>query len=231
MFFGVLLIITWLVLLLRYPAKALPVSLAAAVGLGLVAVWVVWLDNREASQLARLELRITFAPQDCPADRPLKLTLNNGNNVPLTELRWRVAAYAPGDTVNLADNVYAAPRYRGPGELQAGATWDDCLPTPPLRSGYRPQTLEFRAEHLQGSFSDRQRTDPCPTYSSPVVPVVLAAPWPRPSNPPASTCGPAPANRKTSPTCPPPALTRCNWTSTTAPPCNTWPSSGASWMC
>ena len=34
--------------------------------------------------------------------------------MPLTELRWRVAAYAPGDTVNLADNVYAAPRYRGP---------------------------------------------------------------------------------------------------------------------
>ena len=65
-----------------------------------------------------------------------------------------MAAYAPGDTVNLADNVYAAPRYRGPGELQAGATWDDCLPTPPLRPGYRPQTLEFRAEHLQGSFSD-----------------------------------------------------------------------------
>jgi len=154
MLFGVLLIITWLILLLRYPAKSLPVSLAAAVGLGLVAVWVVWLDNREASQLARLELRITYAPQECPADRPLKLTLNNGNDVPLTELRWRVAAYAPGDTVNLADNVYAAPRYRGPGELQAGATWDDCLPTPPLRPGYRAQTLEFRAEHLQGSFSD-----------------------------------------------------------------------------
>ena len=45
-------------------------------------------------------------------------------------------------------------RYRGPGELQAGASWEDCLPMPPLRPGYRPQTLEFRAEHLQGSFSD-----------------------------------------------------------------------------
>ena len=37
MFIGVLLVITWLILLLRYPAKALPVSLAAAFGLGLVA--------------------------------------------------------------------------------------------------------------------------------------------------------------------------------------------------
>ena len=154
MLIGVLLIITWLVLLLRYPSKALPVSLAAVAGLAVVAASVAWLDHREAQQLARLELRMVYAPEQCPADRPLSLTLRNGNDVPLLELGWRVAAYAPGDTVNLADNVYAAPRYRGPGELQAGATWDDCLPTPPLRPGYRPQTLEFRAEHLQGSFSD-----------------------------------------------------------------------------
>lgn len=154
MFIGVLLVITWLILLVRYPAKALPVSLAAAFGLGLVAVWVVWLDNREARQLARLELRLDYAPQECPAGRPLRVRMNNGNDVPLVELRWRVAAYAPGDSVNLAENTYAAPRYRGPGELQAGANWSDCLPLPPLRQGYRAQTLEFRAEHLQGSFAD-----------------------------------------------------------------------------
>ncbi|PTR29254.1 hypothetical protein C8K63_101132 [Pseudomonas sp. GV085] len=154
MFIGVLLVITWLILLLRYPAKALPVSMAAAAGLGIVATWVIWMDHRELKQLQRLELRISYAPQQCPADRPLQLTLNNGNDVPLTELRWRVAAYAPGDTVNLADNQYTAPRYRGPGELQAGGNWEDCLPLPPLRPGYRPETLEFRAERLQGSFSD-----------------------------------------------------------------------------
>lgn len=154
MFIGVLLILTWLVLLLRYPAKALPVSLAALCGLVMVGLWVVWLDNREARQLARLELRLEYVPKECAAGRPLRVTMNNGNDVPLTELRWRVAAYAPGDTVNLAENTYTAPRYRGPGELQAGASWSDCLPLPPLRPNYRPQTLEFRAEHLQGSFAN-----------------------------------------------------------------------------
>lgn len=154
MLIGVLLIITWLVLLLRYPSKALPVSLAAVAGLAVVAASVAWLDHREAQQLARLELRMVYAPEQCPADRPLSLTLRNGNDVPLLELGWRVAAYAPGDTVNLADNLYTAPRYRGPGELQAGAVWHDCLPLPPLRTGYRAQTLEFRAERLQGSFSN-----------------------------------------------------------------------------
>ena len=154
MIIGAFLILTWLVLLLRYPAKALPITLAAVCGLGLVALLVIWQDSREASQLARLELRLAYAPEHCPADRALQVHMKNGNQAPLTELRWRVAAYAPGDTVNLAENTYNAPRYRGPGELQPGAEWKDCLPLPPLRAGYRPQTLEFRAEHLQGSFAN-----------------------------------------------------------------------------
>ena len=154
MLIGVLLIITWLVLLLRYPSKALPVSLAAVAGLAIVAASVAWLDHREAQQLARLELRMVYAPDQCPPDRPLSLTLRNSNAVPLLELGWRVAAYAPGDSVNLADNLYTAPRYRGPGELLAGGVWQDCLPLPPLRAGYRAQTLEFRAERLHGKFSN-----------------------------------------------------------------------------
>lgn len=154
MLIGALLILTWLVLLLRYPAKALPISLSAVLGLGLVALWVVWQDNREATQLARLDLRLVYAPDQCPADRALQVRMKNANDVPLQTLRWRVAAYAPGDTVNLAENTYSAPRYRGPGELQPDAEWSDCLPLPPLRSGYRPQSLEFRAEHLQGSFAN-----------------------------------------------------------------------------
>ncbi|OII59323.1 multidrug transporter, partial [Pseudomonas putida] len=114
MIIGAFLILTWLVLLLRYPAKALPISMAAVCGLGLVALFVVWQDTRETSQLARLDLRLTYAPEHCPADRALQVRMKNGNDVPLTELRWRVAAYAPGDTVNLAENTYNAPRYRGP---------------------------------------------------------------------------------------------------------------------
>lgn len=154
MLFGALLIITWLVLLLRYPAKALPVSLAAAVGLGIVAAIVIWQDSEETRRLEQLGIRLDYAPQQCPAGQPLQVVIDNTNKVPLRELRWRIAAYAPGDTVNLAQTDYSAPRYRGPGELQAGSQWQQCLPLPPLRQGYRPQTLQFRAEHLQGSFAD-----------------------------------------------------------------------------
>jgi hypothetical protein len=154
MIIGAILLLTWLVLLLRYPTKALPVSLAAAIGLGIVAGVVIWQDSRDAQRLQRLQLRLDYAPQQCPIGRPLLVLIDNGNDVPLRELRWKVAAYAPGDTVNLADDTYTGPRYRGPGELLPGSQWQDCLPLPPLRDNYRPQSLEFRAERLQGTFSD-----------------------------------------------------------------------------
>ncbi|MGI3746413.1 MAG: hypothetical protein ACRYF8_13105 [Janthinobacterium lividum] len=153
MIFGAVLLFTWLILLLRYPSRALPVSLAAAVGLGVVAAFVVWEDSRDEQRLERLQLRVDYMPQQCPTGRPLLVLIDNGNKVSLTELRWKIAAYAPGDTVNLAEDTYTAPRYRGPGDLLPGSQWQDCLPMPPLRPGYRPQTLEFRAERLQGTFS------------------------------------------------------------------------------
>lgn len=153
MLIGAILVLSWLILLIRYPSKALPVSLAALVGLGLVASWVLWQESRDNRDLARLELRLDYAPGSCPADRPLALALKNGSDAALLELQWQIAAYRPGDSVNLAERLYEAPRYSGPGELLPGADWQTCLPLPTLRSGYRASTLEFRAERLQGSFS------------------------------------------------------------------------------
>jgi hypothetical protein len=153
MLFGAILVLSWLILLIRYPSKALPISLAALIGLGLVASWVLWQESRETRHLAHLQLRLVYDPQNCPANRPLALTLQNGSSAALLELRWQIAAYRPGDSTNLAERLYESPRYSGPGELLPGATWQDCLPLPILRSGYRASTLEFRAERLQGSFS------------------------------------------------------------------------------
>ncbi|MCF5300247.1 multidrug transporter, partial [Pseudomonas syringae] len=83
MLIGILLILTWLILLLRYPAKALPVSLAAAVALGAVAAIVIWQDSRETRQLERLDIRLSYDPQGCPADRPLQVSITNTNQVTL----------------------------------------------------------------------------------------------------------------------------------------------------
>ena len=153
MLFGAVLAITWLILLIRYPTKALPVSAAALLGLGLVACWVLWQESRDARDLAHLELRIHYAPQQCPGDRPLAVELKNGSDAALQELHWEVSAYRSGTSTNLAQRLYESPRYDGPGDLLPGDSWQDCLPLPDLRSGYRPNTLEFRAERLQGRFA------------------------------------------------------------------------------
>jgi hypothetical protein len=153
MLIGAILILSWLILLIRYPSKALPISLGALIGLALVASWVLWQESRETRHLAHLELRLEYAPNSCPADRPLALSLTNGSSAAMLELRWQIAAYRPGDNTNLAERLYESPRYSGPGELLPGATWQSCLPLPTLRSGYRASTLEFRAERLQGTFS------------------------------------------------------------------------------
>jgi hypothetical protein len=154
MLIGALLVLTWLVLLVRYPGKALPLSAAAFFGLLLVASWVIWQQSRETQQLARIQLRLDYAPERCPANRPLGLVVQNASDASLLTLRWQIAAYRPGDSVNLVEYTYESPRYRGPGKLLPGATWQDCLPLPTLRSGYRASTLEFRVERLQGTFAD-----------------------------------------------------------------------------
>lgn len=154
MLIGALLVVTWVILLIRYPLRAVPISLGALLGLGLVAAWVIWQEQREERLLAQLELRMSYAPGDCPAGRPLRITLDNHSAEPLRSLRWEVAAYSPGSSLNLVSSNYDSPQYRGPGDLQPGQNWTSCAPLPPLRAGYRSASLEFRAERLQGHFAD-----------------------------------------------------------------------------
>ncbi|KAF1051208.1 MAG: hypothetical protein GAK43_02495 [Stenotrophomonas maltophilia] len=154
MLYGILLIVTWVVLLLRYPSRALPVSAAALALLGLIIAIAVWQDARDERRLQLLELRIRYAPTLCPADQPLALTLKNASDAPLRELRWKVAAYRTGDSTDLAQDLFETPRYRGPGALLAGETWSACLPLPTLRAGYRASTLDFRAIRIEGRFGN-----------------------------------------------------------------------------
>lgn len=154
MLIGTILILTWLILLLRYPAKALPLSLAAVLGLALIALWVLWEERGTERRFSRLDIQLTYAPQSCPADRPLSIRVRNGSDAVLRDLAWQVQAFRPGDTINLAQPSYEHPRYLGPSELQPGAQWQDCLVLPPIRQGYRARSLEFRATHLRGTFVD-----------------------------------------------------------------------------
>jgi hypothetical protein len=151
---GILLALTWLILLIRYPSRALPVSLAAALLLGLLAGWVIWQQQRQDHRLAQLEIHLSYDPSSCPAAQPLAVSLRNGSRASLQRLSWKVTAYAPQVSANLVESRYAEGRYAGPEMLAAGAQWRDCMALPPLREGYRASTLAFRAELLRGDFVD-----------------------------------------------------------------------------
>ena len=153
MLFGALLVFTWLILLIRYPHKALPVSLAALSGIGLLAAWVLWQEARDEDRLARLELSIDYAPRQCPTHRPLLVSLRNTRALPLRELTWHTAAYRPGDDLNLVRSATQA-RYHAAAPLAPDAQSQDCLPLPALRPGYTPDSLQFRAERRRGHFAD-----------------------------------------------------------------------------
>ena len=113
---------------------------------------MIWQDNDESRHLQRQELRLSYAPERCPVDRPLAVELKNGSDRPLLELRWRIAA-APA-TASTWPTPASTARYRAPNALLGGDSWHDCLPLPPLRPGYRASTLEFRAERLDGRFGN-----------------------------------------------------------------------------
>ena len=61
MLIGAILILTWLILVIRHPAKALPISLVAVLGIGLVAAWVLWEERVVDRQLALLDVRVGYA--------------------------------------------------------------------------------------------------------------------------------------------------------------------------
>lgn len=152
MLIGVLLVLTWLILLIRYPLRALPISLGAVLGLALVAGWVIWQEQREQRLLGQVQIRLNYAPAACPGAQPLQAVLHNRSGRALRSLRWEVQAFAPGDRINLVERAYDAPRYQGPDALQPGESWETCLPLPRLRPGYRASSLEFRADRLEGTF-------------------------------------------------------------------------------
>ena len=154
MLIGAFLVAAWLILLIRYPLRAVPISLGALLGLGVVAAWVIWQEQREEHLLGQLELRMSYAPAICPAGQPLRIILDNHSPKPMRNLSWEVAAYSPGSRLNLVTSNYDAPQYRGPGDLQPGQRWKSCAPLPPLRPGYRSSNLDFRAERLRGHFAN-----------------------------------------------------------------------------
>lgn len=144
--------LTWLALLLRYPKRTLMIGVPLLVILASIAAWLILEERSTQRQLDQLTIRMSYAPELCPPDTPLSVELSNNTDHALKDLHWRIAAYRPGENINLVETLFTQARYSGSSPLVAGAQWQKCLPLPSLRAGYRASTLEFYAERRQGRF-------------------------------------------------------------------------------
>ena len=150
MLIAALLILLWIILLLRHPARALPVSAASLLALAVVAGSTLWLERQEVGRLERLDISFRLA-SNCPAERPLLVQVRNNSGRSIEALRWQLSASLPGQLDELIASPYAA-RQAAPQELPANAEWQQCIDLPPLKQGYRSDSLEFTAIRRRGSF-------------------------------------------------------------------------------
>ncbi len=143
---------TWLALLIRYPKRTLAIAVPVFTGILGIAIWVQWQEKSNEHLLNQLSIELAYSTTICPIDRPLAITVDNTTEHRLKELRWQVAAYHPGERVNLARSGFDETSYMLPNVLPAKQSWQHCLPLPNLRAGYRASTLEYSAQDLKGKF-------------------------------------------------------------------------------
>lgn len=151
---GILLLLIWLVLLVRFPRIMLPASgilvalillLASALGIR------QWQTERQTS---RVTISIRHAPAHCDFGKPLVVTIDNGSKRTVSQLSWQLQAIQPGFNTNLVDVGINANTYQLDQQLPPGEQWHGCYSVPRLRSGYRADDLEYHAAQIHAEFTD-----------------------------------------------------------------------------
>lgn len=146
---AVLPLFAWIALLKRYPKQTLTIVLPVLGALFCVALWVHWQEKQHEALLREVEIQVEYDPKLCSIASPLHIQISNSTQQTLTELQWHIGAQLPREDVNIARG--STQRLDAP--LSPGTSWDNCVPLPQLRSGYRPETLQFNAQNLKGRFA------------------------------------------------------------------------------
>ncbi|MFZ2289209.1 MAG: multidrug transporter [Halopseudomonas yangmingensis] len=146
---GLVVLLAWILLLLRFPRIMIPASLGVLAVALLLAVSVgvkQWLDSR---QLARIDIRIEYAPQQCEFGKPLLVRIDNRSERTAQRISWQLLARQPGYSSNLIDTGSTDAGWETDRALAPGEQWQHCLRLPRLRSGYQPAELEYQAQRVR----------------------------------------------------------------------------------
>lgn len=107
----VLIPLTWLGLLLRYPQRTLIIGVPLLAVLGSIAGWLILDQHNNQRLLDRLEMQVLYTPTQCPTNAPLRVQLRNNTDKSLKDLQWRIAAYRPGESINLVETLFTEAHY------------------------------------------------------------------------------------------------------------------------
>ena len=149
---GIVLLLAWLILLVRFPRPMVPASLiivGLALLLGAIVAPMQWLDGRRVDQL---DIRISYAPQACEFGKPLRVDIANRSSHSVSDISWRLLAVQPGYNSNLVDTSTSAASYRVDHLIAPDEQWTGCYRVPRLRTGYRAPDLDYRADHVRADF-------------------------------------------------------------------------------
>lgn len=149
---GIVLLLAWLILLVRFPRPMVPASLviiALALLLGAIVVTMQWLDGRRVDQL---DISVTYSPDACEFGKPLRVDISNNSAHTITHLSWRLQAVQPGYNTNLVDTGTTAATYRIDESIAPDGDWTGCYRVPRLRTGYRAPDLDYRTDNVHAEF-------------------------------------------------------------------------------
>lgn len=151
---GIVLLVVWLFLLLRYPRIMLPASGVALALALLLAAFVGLRQWQNAQDLEQLHISIAYQPESCDFGKPLRVEIDNRSGLTASNIRWQLHATHRGQQRNLLDTSVAEGDYRMDTPLAPGAKWQSCFTVPPVRSGYRAPELSYRAADPSATFQD-----------------------------------------------------------------------------
>lgn len=142
---GIVLLLVWLILLLRYPRIMLPASgVVLALALLLAAFVGVrqWQNDRHLEQL---QINIEYQPKGCEFGNPLRVVVHNRSGLTASNIEWYLHATQAGQERNLLDTSVTGAVYQVGEPLGPGERWQRCFPVPPVRTGYRAPDLRYHA--------------------------------------------------------------------------------------
>lgn len=126
-----------------------PKGLWIVLSLALVLVsGVIFWNKHEESEKATAAFTVVYAPDQCPKQKPMQVTLKNGSERTLERALFTIRASLPGFSSEVTPYTYqqnAMDKILAPGE-----EYTDCYPVPVLTRSVRESTsldaLQWNAE-------------------------------------------------------------------------------------